>query len=40
MLDANYSLSTAVGFFKSLVSLVLVGTSYFLAYKFADYCVF
>lgn len=40
MLDANYSLSTAVGFFKSLVSLVLVGTSYFLAYKFADYRVF
>lgn len=40
MLDANYSLSTAVGFFKSVVSLVLVGGTYYLAYKFADYRVF
>lgn len=40
MLDANYSLSTAVGFFKSLVSLVLVGSTYYAAYKFADYRVF
>lgn len=40
MLDANYSLSTAVGCFKSLVSLVLVGSTYYAAYKFADYRVF
>lgn len=36
----QYSLGTAVGMFKSLVSLVLVSTSYFLAFKFSDYRIF
>lgn len=40
LLDANYSLSTAIGLFKSLVSLVLISTSYYLAYKVADYRIF
>ena len=40
LVQANFSLSTAVGMFKSLVSLILVGTSYGLAYKFAGYKIF
>lgn len=36
----QYSLATAVGLMKSLVSLVLVSGSYFLAYKFSDYRIF
>lgn len=36
----QYSLGTAVGMFKSAVSLVLVSTSYFLAFKFSDYRIF
>lgn len=37
---AKFSLSTAVGLFKSAVSLVLISTSYFLAYRIADYRIF
>lgn len=40
LVNANYSLSTAIGIFKSLVSMVLVGTSYLSAYKFAGYRIF
>lgn len=40
LVDFNFSLSTAVGVFKSLVSAVLVSTSYFLAWKIADYRIF
>ena len=36
----QYGLSTAVGLFKSLISSILIGLSYFLAYKFADYRLF
>lgn len=36
----QFSLSTAAGLFKSVVSFVLVVTSYALAYKFADYTIF
>ncbi len=35
-----YSLATAIGLFKSLVSSVLISLSYWLAYKFARYQVF
>jgi putative aldouronate transport system permease protein len=35
-----YDLATAVGLFKSVVSLVLISTSYWLAYKFANYQIF
>ena len=38
--NMQYSLGTAAGLFKSVVSLILVVTSYSLAYKFADYSIF
>jgi putative aldouronate transport system permease protein len=38
--ERNYSFGTAVGLFKSLVSLVLIVTSYRLAHKFANYRIF
>jgi putative aldouronate transport system permease protein len=38
--DFQYDLATAVGLFKSGVSLVLVSVSYFVAYKFANYRIF
>lgn len=40
MQDAQYSLSTAVGLFKSVISMILISLSYWLAYKFADYTIF
>lgn len=40
IVEYNYSLSTAVGAFKSIVSLILISTSYYLAYRIADYRVF
>jgi len=38
--DAQYSVSTAVGLFKSVISLVLIITSYRLAYVYANYRIF
>lgn len=40
MMDAQYSVATAVGLFKSVVSFVLITLSYFLTYKFTDYRIF
>jgi putative aldouronate transport system permease protein len=40
ILQAQFGVSTAVGLFKSLVSLVFISISYLLAYKLADYRVF
>jgi putative aldouronate transport system permease protein len=40
MIDAQYGVATAVGLFKSLVSLILISSSYFLAYRFANYRIF
>lgn len=40
ILDIQYDLATAIGLFKSAVSLVLVSVSYYLAYKYADYRIF
>lgn len=40
LVDAQYSLATAVGLMKSAVSIVLISLSYYLAYKFADYRIF
>ncbi len=40
LLQMNYSLGTAVGVLKSLISLILTCTAYFLAYKLADYRIF
>lgn len=38
--QAKYSVSAGVGLFKSLVSLLLISSSYYLAYRFADYRIF
>lgn len=40
LIDYNFSLSTAVGLFRSLIGTVLVGISYGAAYKFTGYRVF
>ncbi|MBD0384896.1 ABC transporter permease [Paenibacillus sedimenti] len=40
LLDAQYGVATAVGLFKSLVSLILISGSYFFAYRFAKYRIF
>lgn len=40
LLDAQYGVATAVGFFKSIVSFVLIAGSYFFAYRFARYRIF
>lgn len=40
ILEARYSLATAVGLCKSIISLILISTSYYLAYRFADYRIF
>lgn len=40
LLDAQYGVATAIGMFKSIVSLILISTSYFLAYRFAGYRIF
>ena len=40
LVDLNFSLSTAVGLLKSVVSLVLIVTSYLLAKKWAGYKIF
>jgi len=38
--QAQYSLATAIGLFKSVVSFVMVSVSYFLAYRLANYRIF
>lgn len=40
LVQAQYSLATAVGLFKSFVSLILISFSYMLAYRFANYRIF
>lgn len=40
LVDGNYSFSTAVGLFKSIVSLILILGAYRIAYKVADYKIF
>ena len=40
MVEANYSLGTAVGLLKSVVSFILIVTSYKIANKYSDYTVF
>lgn len=40
LLDAQYGVATAVGLFKSLVSLILISGSYWAAYRFAKYRIF
>lgn len=38
--DAQYSVSTALGLIKSVVSFVFIGLGYYLAYRFAKYRIF
>lgn len=40
LLDAQYSVATAVGLFKSVVSTIFIVISYGCAYKFANYRIF
>ncbi|WP_284239207.1 ABC transporter permease [Paenibacillus glycanilyticus] len=40
LVDNNYSVATAVGLVKSVVSLVLISAGYWLAYRFAKYRIF
>ncbi|HZG86278.1 ABC transporter permease [Paenibacillus sp.] len=38
--QAQYGVATAVGLFKSVVSLTFISLSYYLAYRFANYRIF
>lgn len=40
MVDAQYSVATAIGLFKSVISFVMLVASYAVAYKYTDYRVF
>ena len=40
MLNLQYSVSTAVGLFKSVISFILIASSFTLAKKFANYRIF
>jgi len=40
LVDAQYAVATAVGLFKSVVSLIFVSVSYWLAYRLAGYRIF
>lgn len=40
LVDLQFDLATAVGFFKSIVSLLFISVSYLLAYRFANYRIF
>ncbi len=40
LVEAQYGLATAVGLLKSVVSLILISISYFMAYRFANYRIF
>ncbi|MDR2618126.1 MAG: ABC transporter permease subunit [Treponema sp.] len=40
LVNLQFSLGTAAGLLKSVISFVLIVASYFMAYKFADYRVF
>ncbi|WP_062110503.1 ABC transporter permease [Bacillus niameyensis] len=40
LFDQQYAAAAAVGLFKSVISLGLVGMSYYLAYRFTDYRIF
>jgi len=40
LVDAQFGVATAVGMFKSVVSLFFISLSYYLAYRFANYRIF
>jgi putative aldouronate transport system permease protein len=40
LINNQYGIATAVGFFKSVISFIFIAVGYKLAYKYADYTVF
>ncbi len=40
LIDAQYSIATAIGLFKSVVAFVMISVSYWAAYRFAQYRIF
>jgi len=40
LIQGQYSIGTAVGLFKTVISLILIGISYWVANKFANYRIF
>lgn len=40
LVDFQFGVATAVGFFKSIISFIFISVSYFLAYRFANYRIF
>jgi len=40
LIEAQYSLATVIGLFKSVVSLFMISLSYWMAYRFANYRIF
>ena len=40
LIEAQYSVATVIGLFKSVVSLIMISLSYWLAYRFANYRIF
>jgi len=40
MMEAQFGPATAIGLFKSVVSLIFISVSYLMAYKLADYRIF
>jgi putative aldouronate transport system permease protein len=40
LIQGQYSLGTAVGLFKTVISLILIGISYWVASKYANYRIF
>lgn len=40
LVEAQYSVATAIGLCKSIVSLILIATAYWMAYRFARYRIF
>lgn len=40
LIDAQYSIATAIGLFKSVVAFIMISVSYWAAYRFAQYRIF
>lgn len=40
LIEAQFGVATAIGLFKSVISLIFISLSYYMAYKLADYRVF
>ena len=40
LIQGQYSIGTAIGLFKTVISLILIGISYWVAGKYANYRIF